>query len=162
MATPQQPITLTDDAVKHLKRLREDSGGEEMLLRVGVKSGGCSGMSYTMDFEDGANIGKDDSIIEHEGFKLVCDSMSLLYLFGKSDWADWCLHWVSHASRSCALPELSARPCRDDTRLQQQAHWRRLPVPESKCPEQLWMWEIVRCLSPFHCFPHGCTLLLLY
>ena len=56
-----------------------------MLLRVGVKSGGCSGMSYTMDFEDGANVGKDDSVIEHEGFKLVCDSMSLLYLFGKSD-----------------------------------------------------------------------------
>jgi iron-sulfur cluster assembly protein len=63
---------------------REDSGGEELLLRVGVKAGGCSGMSYTMDFENDAKIGQDDTVIEYDGFKLVSDAMSLLYLFGET------------------------------------------------------------------------------
>ncbi len=63
---------------------REDSGGDELLLRVGVKAGGCSGMSYTMDFETEAKIGQDDTVIEYDGFKLVSDAMSLLYLFGES------------------------------------------------------------------------------
>ena len=55
-----------------------------MLLRVGVKAGGCSGMSYTMDFESEAKIGPDDTVTEYDGFKLVSDAMSLLYLFGRS------------------------------------------------------------------------------
>lgn len=71
--------------------LREDSGGEELLLRVGVKAGGCSGMSYTMDFENDAKIGKDDTVIEYDGFKLVSDAMSLLYLFGGSFLPLWCI-----------------------------------------------------------------------
>lgn len=54
-----------------------------MLLRVGVKSGGCSGLSYTMDFEEQAAIGQDDTIIAYEGFRIVTDAMSLLYLFGR-------------------------------------------------------------------------------
>ena len=78
-----QPISLSEDALRHLRRLREDSGGEELLLRVGVKAGGCSGMSYTMDFEDGSKITKEDTVMEYEGFRLVSDGMSLLYLFGK-------------------------------------------------------------------------------
>lgn len=85
-AEEAQPISLSSDALRHLKRLREDSGGEELLLRVGVKAGGCSGMSYTMDFEDSAKIAEDDTIMDYSGFKLVSDPMSLLYLFGKSFW----------------------------------------------------------------------------
>ena len=81
--TQSYPISLSEDALRHLKRLREDSGGQELLLRVGVKSGGCSGMSYTMDFEEGAQISKEDTVMEYEGFKLVSDAMSLLYLFGE-------------------------------------------------------------------------------
>lgn len=41
---PAKPvITLTDNALKHLQKLRAESGGDELLLRIGVKSGGCSG-----------------------------------------------------------------------------------------------------------------------
>ena len=83
-ATPEKPINLSDQALQHLKKLREESGGQELLLRVGVKSGGCSGLSYTMDFEEQAAISKDDTIIAFEGFKIVTDAMSLLYLFGSS------------------------------------------------------------------------------
>ena len=41
-------------------------------------------MSYTMDFEEEQAIQKDDTVVEYEGFKLVTDAMSLLYLFGGS------------------------------------------------------------------------------
>ena len=40
---PPPAITLTDAALTHLKRLRDDSGSDQLLLRMGVKSGGCSG-----------------------------------------------------------------------------------------------------------------------
>nr|KJB71277.1 hypothetical protein B456_011G114300 [Gossypium raimondii] len=65
-------ITLTDNA-----------------LRIGVKQGGCSGMSYTMDFEKRSNARADDSIIEYNGFTIVCDPKSLLFLFGMQlDYSD--------------------------------------------------------------------------
>lgn len=41
---------------------------EDLCLRIGVKQGGCSGMSYTMEFENRANARPDDSIIEYNGF----------------------------------------------------------------------------------------------
>ena len=55
------PITLSDKAVKHLERMKEDKGNAELLLRVGVRSGGCSGLSYAMEFEAPDKVGKDDS-----------------------------------------------------------------------------------------------------
>ncbi|KAK9845859.1 hypothetical protein WJX81_004463 [Elliptochloris bilobata] len=56
---------------------------------MGVKSGGCSGMSYHMDFEEEANVREEDAVMEYEGgFRLVCDAKSLLYLFGMElDWS---------------------------------------------------------------------------
>ena len=41
---------------------------EDLCLRIGVRQGGCSGMSYTMEFENRANARPDDSIIEYNGF----------------------------------------------------------------------------------------------
>ncbi|KAK9828961.1 hypothetical protein WJX72_003055 [[Myrmecia] bisecta] len=89
IAPPPPAITLTDNALAHLKKLRAESGGEELLLRIGVRSGGCSGMSYHMDFEQPSNVRQDDSVMEYDnGFKLVCDPKSLLYLFGMQlDWS---------------------------------------------------------------------------
>lgn len=43
---------------------------EDLCLRIGVKQGGCSGMSYTMDFESKENARPDDSIIEYNGFEI--------------------------------------------------------------------------------------------
>ncbi|KAL0875275.1 hypothetical protein Bca101_024980 [Brassica carinata] len=42
-----------------------------LCLRIGVKQGGCSGMSYSMDFENRANTRLDDSTIEYQGFAIV-------------------------------------------------------------------------------------------
>ncbi|CAN1288214.1 Iron-sulfur assembly protein IscA, chloroplastic [Linum perenne] len=81
-------VSLTEDALKHLNRMRRDRG-EDLCLRIGVKQGGCSGMSYTMDFESRDNARPDDSVIEYEGFVIVCDPKSLLFMFGMQlDYSD--------------------------------------------------------------------------
>ncbi|KAF8405912.1 hypothetical protein HHK36_007990 [Tetracentron sinense] len=74
-------ISLTDDALKHLNKMRSEQN-EDLCLRIGVKQGGCSGMSYTMEFENRANTRPDDSIIEYNGFVIVSDPKSILFLFG--------------------------------------------------------------------------------
>ncbi|OMO55932.1 FeS cluster biogenesis [Corchorus capsularis] len=81
-------ITLTENALKHLNKMRADRD-EDLCLRIGVKQGGCSGMSYTMDFEKRENARPDDSLIEYNGFTIVCDPKSLLFLFGMQlDYSD--------------------------------------------------------------------------
>ncbi|GAV68109.1 Fe-S_biosyn domain-containing protein, partial [Cephalotus follicularis] len=81
-------ILVTDDALKHLNRMRSERN-EDLCLRIGVKQGGCSGMSYTMDFENRSNARPDDSIIEYNDFVIVCDPKSLLFLYGMQlDYSD--------------------------------------------------------------------------
>lgn len=86
LADPAPAISVTDKALVQLKKLRAEaafgSSEENLILRVGVKQGGCSGLSYKMDFEQAGNVTEDDHILRYEGFKLVIDPKSLLYLFG--------------------------------------------------------------------------------
>ncbi len=79
-------ILITDQAMQQLARLCKEQG-EEKVLRVGVRSGGCSGMSYTMDFVLSSEIQDSDEVYEYtspEGneFTVVCDPKSLLYIYG--------------------------------------------------------------------------------
>lgn len=55
------PITLSGNAVSHLQKLKADKANDDLMLRIGVRSGGCSGMSYAMDFEDGSNVVSEDA-----------------------------------------------------------------------------------------------------
>ncbi len=77
----RQGILMTDAALNHVLQLREKQG-QDLCLRVGVRGGGCSGMSYTMNFEDASNIQPTDEVYDYESFKVVCDPKSLLYLYG--------------------------------------------------------------------------------
>jgi iron-sulfur cluster assembly protein len=80
--TSQAGILMTDNAMKHVLELRQKHG-QDLCLRVGVRGGGCSGMSYTMDFENPNNIQPSDQVFEYEqGFKVVSDPKSLLYIYG--------------------------------------------------------------------------------
>lgn len=72
---------MTDTALNHVLMLREKQG-TDLCLRVGVRGGGCSGMSYTMNFEDPNNIQETDEVYDYGGFKVVCDPKSMLYLYG--------------------------------------------------------------------------------
>ena len=77
----QRGIQITETALQQVRSLQQ-SQGKELCLRVGVRQGGCSGMSYTMDFEDLSNIREDDEVFDYDGFKVISDRRSLLYLYG--------------------------------------------------------------------------------
>lgn len=79
---PSKGIQLTENALKHVLMLRQQQGNEDLCLRVGVRQGGCSGMSYMMDFENVNNITEHDDVFDYDGFKIVCDRKSLLFLYG--------------------------------------------------------------------------------
>lgn len=80
----ERVISLSDAALKHLGELKEKQGATELCLRMGVRSGGCSGMSYVMDVCSGEDITEEDHIEEYAdiGVRAVIDPKSLLYLFG--------------------------------------------------------------------------------
>jgi iron-sulfur cluster assembly protein len=79
--TSTRGIQMTEAALRQVLMLR-DKHGNDLCLRVGVRQGGCSGMSYMMDFEKLDNIKPDDETFDYEGFTVVCDRKSLLYLYG--------------------------------------------------------------------------------
>jgi len=80
---PRRPLpplmTLTDAAADRLRRLY-DSGREGMLLRIGVKSKGCSGMSYDMSWVEAA--GPTDEVIADKGLTVLVDRKASLFLIG--------------------------------------------------------------------------------
>ena len=74
-------ITITNIAKEKLFSLIEESGlKNNVFVRVGVESGGCSGLSYKLDFDE--NKSDSDKIIEDNGIKIVIDKKSYLYLVG--------------------------------------------------------------------------------
>jgi iron-sulfur cluster assembly protein len=74
-------FTLTTKAKLQLDKLMvEEQCTEDHFLRVSVKGGGCSGLTYDLDFDD--TIVPFDEISEDQGLKLVIDKRSLLYLLG--------------------------------------------------------------------------------
>ena len=73
-------ITLSESAVKEVKRLINVQGLTEGGLRLGVKGGGCSGLSYTFNFDE--KIGQYDSVYDIEGVKVIIDAKSAIYLQG--------------------------------------------------------------------------------
>ena len=73
-------VTISEAALKEVKRLMKVQGITEGGLRLGVKGGGCSGLSYTVNFDD--KIGQFDSVYEVDGVKLIVDAKSAIYLQG--------------------------------------------------------------------------------
>ncbi|HEY5648329.1 MAG TPA: iron-sulfur cluster insertion protein ErpA [Nitrospiria bacterium] len=73
-------ITLTENAAKEVKRLVESQNMSDVSLRMGVKGGGCSGLSYTLNFETERN--DQDQVFEQFGVRVVVDPKSLIYLEG--------------------------------------------------------------------------------
>lgn len=86
-------ITIKPKAMKRLTELRRQEGlgdDEPLVLRMGVRSGGCSGMSYVMDIaKEGDTIAEDDAVDEYPGVQCVVDAKSMLYLYGlELDYSD--------------------------------------------------------------------------
>jgi iron-sulfur cluster assembly protein len=104
-------ITISEKALEHLFTLMvsEQLTPDTHNLRVGVKGGGCSGLSYEMDFDD--TITDMDEIVDLGPLKVVIDKKSLLYLFGTElQYSDGLngkgFHWINpNASRTCGCGE---------------------------------------------------------
>ena len=75
-------IEVTEKAVANVKRFMEDENKPDAIVRVGVRGGGCSGLSYVLQFEDAATIGMMDLVLEKDGVRIVVDKKSVLYLAG--------------------------------------------------------------------------------
>ena len=74
-------ISVTEKASKEIKRIMEENKiPAEYGLRVGVKGGGCSGLTYSLGYDEKPNEG--DSIVESNNIKLFVDGKSLFYLLG--------------------------------------------------------------------------------
>jgi iron-sulfur cluster assembly protein len=105
-------VTISEKALNHVIHLMMESGltPDTHNLRVGVKGGGCSGLSYTMDFDD--TITDMDEVVEVDGgLKVVIDKKSVLYLFGTElTYSDGLsgrgFQWENpNASRTCGCGE---------------------------------------------------------
>lgn len=72
-------VTMTASAVQHIQKHLE-TRGKGAGIRLGVKTTGCSGLSYVLEFVDSLELG--DEVFDYEGVKLIIDAKSLVYLNG--------------------------------------------------------------------------------
>lgn len=73
-------ITLTNSAIEQIKHVKTIENKPNYALRVSVSGGGCSGLSYKLDFDE--SIRDNDKIFEQDGVKIVTDPKSFLYVSG--------------------------------------------------------------------------------
>src|ERR1700730_3828683 len=83
MANPRprpQVMRLTDAAAARIKDILGKAAGPIAGVRVGVKNGGCAGMSYTMEYAESA--GPHDEVIDDKGVRLLIDPKAVMFLLG--------------------------------------------------------------------------------
>ncbi len=74
-------ITVSEEAKNEVIRLKNDGQvGTNAFIRVGVKGGGCSGLTYNLEFDE--KLSDEDKLFEDKGIKIVVDKKSFLYLAG--------------------------------------------------------------------------------
>ena len=76
----EQVIKLSDNAANRIKEIMSKADDKTIGVRVGVKSGGCAGMSYVMEYAKEAK--KNEEVIEDKGVKVFIDSNAVMYLLG--------------------------------------------------------------------------------
>jgi len=103
-------ITVTEKAAEQVKRIKEQQSLDDSFgLRVSVQGGGCSGLSYGLDFDNEEQEG--DQVFEDKGVKVFVDMKSFLYLAGTTlDFSDGLngkgFHFINpNASKTCGCGE---------------------------------------------------------
>ena len=76
----KQIITLSDKAAQRIKEIMANTKEPSIGVRIGVKSGGCAGMSYVMEYAKSSN--SNDEVIEDKGVKVLIDPGAVMYLLG--------------------------------------------------------------------------------
>ena len=75
-----QIIKLSDNAASKIKEIMSSAKNDSVGVRVAVKSGGCAGMSYVMEYTK--EINPNDEVIEDKGVKVFVDAAAVMYLLG--------------------------------------------------------------------------------
>ncbi len=73
-------IRLSDNAANRIKEIMSEAKNKALGVRISVKSGGCAGMSYVMEYSKEAN--PSDEVIEDKGVKVFIDPAAVMYLLG--------------------------------------------------------------------------------
>ena len=73
-------IKLTDNAANRIKEIMSKAEKDSLGVRISVKTGGCAGMSYVMEYTKDAN--PNDEVVEEKGVKVFVDSAAVMYLLG--------------------------------------------------------------------------------
>lgn len=73
-------VNVTENAIKQVKQLIESQNLQDVYLRMGVRGGGCSGLSYSLEFD--TEVSQHDKVFDIDGIKVVVDPKSYLYLNG--------------------------------------------------------------------------------
>ena len=76
----EQVIKLSDNAADRIKLIMSEAENSAIGVRVGVKSGGCAGMSYVMEYAK--EIKPNEEVIEDKGVKVLIDPKAIMYLLG--------------------------------------------------------------------------------
>ena len=76
----KQIITLSNNAAERIKEIMANAEDNSIGVRIGVKSGGCAGMTYVMEYTKEVN--PNDELIEDKGLKIYIDSAAVMYLLG--------------------------------------------------------------------------------
>lgn len=80
MRTKPAVISLTNNAIEQIKHLLDQRGKPSIGIRIGVKSGGCSGMKYFVEYADEKNA--YDEVIQDKDITILIDPKALMYLIG--------------------------------------------------------------------------------
>ena len=80
MEVQESPLVFTNSAAMKVRQLIDEEGDQNLMLRVFVSGGGCSGFQYGFTFDQNETDG--DTIVENQGVKLLVDPMSVQYLMG--------------------------------------------------------------------------------
>lgn len=80
MSTGFKVLSLTDRAADRIKAIMAEADRPIAGLRVGVRNGGCAGMSYTMEYAEAAKPGED--VVEDRGVRVFVDPKAVLFLLG--------------------------------------------------------------------------------
>ena len=73
-------LTLSTNAAERIKEIMSSANNKTIGVRVGVKSGGCAGMSYIMEYAE--DIKPNEEIVEEKGVKVLIDPKAIMYLLG--------------------------------------------------------------------------------
>ncbi|MEX0994429.1 MAG: iron-sulfur cluster assembly accessory protein [Balneolaceae bacterium] len=108
----QSEITISDRAANRIKQIRKENQlSEDALIRVSVISGGCSGLTYDLDFDSTHEVGENDEKFKDKGINVIVDMRSFLYLAGTElDYTDGLngqgFHFHNpNAARTCSCGE---------------------------------------------------------